>query len=313
MKFLLFLLCLPLGATEALRIWDKAPYNAFTDLIRYQDRWLCVFREGKTHFPKDGDGTIRVLASKDGKEWLSVAQLARSGADLRDPKLSITPSGELMMAVGAASAAGRPVETIAYFSKDGASWSDGELIGERGFWLWRITWHKGKAYSVAYQGGRTGATRLYVSGDGRRFTTLVADLGIPDFPNESTLLFRKDGTAMCFVRRDAGTMSAMLGSSAPPYTKWEWKDLGRRVGSPHFIETPAGRILGVVRYFEGNVRSVSVIEIDPAGAMKLVEKLPSSNGDSGYAGIVWHDGELWTSYYSTHEKRTYIYFARWKP
>ena len=29
------------------KIWDKAPHNAFTDLVRFQDRWFCVFREGK--------------------------------------------------------------------------------------------------------------------------------------------------------------------------------------------------------------------------------------------------------------------------
>jgi len=38
-----------LQLVEARRIWGKAPHNAFTDLIRFKDRWYCVFREGKGH------------------------------------------------------------------------------------------------------------------------------------------------------------------------------------------------------------------------------------------------------------------------
>ena len=31
------------------RIWNRAPHNAFTDLIRFRGRWFCTFREGKSH------------------------------------------------------------------------------------------------------------------------------------------------------------------------------------------------------------------------------------------------------------------------
>ena len=44
---------------------------------------------------------------------------------------------------------------------------------------------------------------------------------------------------------------------------------------------------------------------------KLTEalKLPSG-GDTSYAGLVWHDGLLWISYYSSHEGKTNIYLAK---
>ena len=38
-------------------------------------------------------------------------------------------------------------------------------------------------------------------------------------------------------------------------------------------------------------------------------KLPSG-GDCSYPGLVWHEGVLWVSYYSSHEGRTMIYLAR---
>ena len=48
-------------------------------------------------------------------------------------------------------------------------------------------------------------------------------------------------------------------------------------------------------------------------AHKLVEiaKLPSG-GDTSYPGLAWHDGELWMSYYSSHEGQTSVYIARLK-
>jgi hypothetical protein len=35
-----------------------------------------------------------------------------------------------------------------------------------------------------------------------------------------------------------------------------------------------------------------------------------SGGDTSYPGLVWHDGELWVSYYSSHEGKAAIYLAR---
>lgn len=42
---------------------------------------------------------------------------------------------------------------------------------------------------------------------------------------------------------------------------------------------------------------------------KPVLKLPSG-GDTSYPGMVWHQGLLWLSYYSSHEGKTSIYLAK---
>jgi hypothetical protein len=75
---------------EVRRIWDRAPHNAFTDLIRVRDRWFCAFREGGGHVSPDG--AIRVITSRDGRDWTSAAHLVSTKADLRDPKLTVTRS-----------------------------------------------------------------------------------------------------------------------------------------------------------------------------------------------------------------------------
>jgi hypothetical protein len=41
-----------------------------------------------------------VLTSDDGERWTSAAWIGEAGIDLRDPKLSITPDGRLMIAAG---------------------------------------------------------------------------------------------------------------------------------------------------------------------------------------------------------------------
>src|SRR6187397_370910 len=75
------------------KIWDKGPHNAFTDLIRWRDKWYCTFREADAHV--GGDGKLRVLESADGTAWKPVGLVEEAGIDLRDPHLSITPDDRL--------------------------------------------------------------------------------------------------------------------------------------------------------------------------------------------------------------------------
>ena len=37
---------------KVTRIWNEAPHNAFTDLIRFKGKFYCVFRESAAHVPK---------------------------------------------------------------------------------------------------------------------------------------------------------------------------------------------------------------------------------------------------------------------
>ena len=67
---------------ETRKIWDQAPHNAFTDLVRFRDEWFCVFREGKGHVSPDG--SLRVITSRDGKAWESAALIQSPTSDLRD-------------------------------------------------------------------------------------------------------------------------------------------------------------------------------------------------------------------------------------
>ena len=98
-------LCAPAAGAEGKpeivsvkKIWDAGNHNAFGDLIRFHEKWLCCFRESDAHI--GGDGKIRILESTDGDEWKSVALVTEEGVDLRDPKLSIMPDDRLMLVAG---------------------------------------------------------------------------------------------------------------------------------------------------------------------------------------------------------------------
>jgi len=69
--------------------------------------------------------------------------------------------------------------------------------------------------------------------------------------------------------------------------------------------------VAVVRLYDGKTRT-SVCWLDPLkGTLTETLKLPSG-GDTSYAGLVWYEGMLWISYYSSHEGKTCIYLAKVK-
>jgi len=294
---------------DVRKIWDRAPHNAFTDLLRHKDRWWCVFREGRAHVSPDG--ALRVLTSADGAAWESAALLRREGADLRDAKISVMPDGRfLLMGAAAFPPDGKGGhQTMSWTSDDGRAWSEGKDVADRDVWLWRVTWHLGTAYGFGYGCKDDAFVRLYSSPDGVAFKTLIERAHDQGLPNESSILFEKDGTALCLLRRDGRPNTGLLGTASAPYTSWTWKDLGVRIGGPHMVRLPDGRRLAAVRLYDKAVRT-SLCWIDAeAGTLKECLKLPSG-GDTSYAGLVYHDGLLWVSYYSSHEGKSSIYLAR---
>ena len=93
---------LPEDSVRVERIWDRG-YSAFPSIVRYKGAMYVSFREGVSHiFDENGiaAGRTRILRSRNGRRWKSVALLSKEGYDLRDPKLSVTPDGRLMVIQG---------------------------------------------------------------------------------------------------------------------------------------------------------------------------------------------------------------------
>jgi hypothetical protein len=306
---------------ETRKIWDAAPHSAFTDLTRHAEAWWCVFREGSAHVPGT-NGKIRVLRSSDLQTWESAALLAEEGIDLRDPKITAHPDGRLMLLAGGSVYPGDEnlpnrrrtgAATRVFFSGDGKEWTKPQPVslGE-GEWLWRVTWHDGAGYGVAYNVARPHkdfVATLWKTSDGVNYEK-VAQLNPPCWPNETTLRFALDGTLHALVRGEQPDKHAIFGTSKAPYTDWQWIDASHAAQGPNFLVPPTGRFFYAGRDLEGGAKTV-VGEIRDGRCVPQAT-LPSG-GDCSYPGLVWQRGELIVSYYSSHEGKAAIYLARLRP
>ena len=311
------------------KIWDRAPHNAFTDLIRFKNRWYCVFREGDGHVK--GEGSLRVLVSKDGEAWESAALIEEKGRDLRDAKFAITPGGRLMLNGGSADPADHSPKgsfySVVSFTKDGRAWSAPQKISfknpaENRFWLWRSVWHRGAAYGVAYQSdpeSPPNRRKFYAficrSRDGVNYERISEDI---IGATEAALEFDEHDILTIVLRGSSDQPKALLMRSPAPYTNWTKKELtadvgGDQIGGPAILRLPDGLLVGAGRRFSDKPSSdqrTGLFLIDTGKAALTNLLIFPSGGDTSYPGLVWHNNQLWMSYYSSHEGKSSIYLAQ---
>jgi hypothetical protein len=290
------------------KIWSDGLYNTFTDVTQFDGRWYVAFRASTTHgIPPAGQpgGSVRVLQSDDGQTWTTAALLS-DGGDLRDPKLLVTPANQLMVMAGSLSQTEvNTMQSYAWFSNNGSTWSAPQTIGDPNYWLWRGASNNGTVYAVGY-GPIDGNEdlRLYTSSDGTNFQTLASNLtNRPEHTDvtETGLVFLRNGTAVMLARETSGY--TLIGTSTGDYTDWNFVDTHKVFESPDLIELPDGRIVAAGRmykYINGKLNEYTSLSwLDPIkDTLKPFLELPATTGDAGYPGLAWVDNELWVSYHS---------------
>lgn len=298
-------------------VWQSEKHSAFTDLIYFEHSWWCAFREGSTHMSLDG--TIRVMTSVDGHDWQTQAVLSWQGGDLRDPKFSLRPDGQLLLTAGMRWSTPINARETLYslgflYHAQTQTWQEPVIDGMgKATWRWAPTWHQSSAYAVGY-GGRDIQGCLYQSEDGLRWRIHKA----PFFPssliftNESSLAFDGD-RAYCLTRRDAaGGAKSLLGTSEENFQKWQWQSLNKPLGGQKLLQLSNGEWVAGFRqinYRRGTAKTVvQKLDVNKGKLIPWLE-LPSG-GDCSYVGMVEKDGSLQVSYYSSHESdQARIYFA----
>lgn len=302
------------------KIWDHAPHNAFTDLIRFHNYWFVTFREADTH-QHGTPGKIRLLCSAETISWMPVALFELLDQDLRDPKLSITPDGKLMLLFVAAifnEELGHNIrQSYVCFSHDGSLWSNPEPVLAPYEWLWRVTWHRGKAYGAAYKYSdpsdwhQEWLIALHYSDDGINYQK-ITDWDVAGHPNETTLQVAPNDAMVALLRRDAGDANAWIGYSIPPYNSWNWNTAKYYFGGPNFVLLPDGTMWAAGRFIAktpyGLIAKTILSEMNIKSLMPRL--IFPSHGDTSYPGMVYWDRFLWVSYYSSHEDTTAIYLAK---
>lgn len=295
------------------KIWDKAKHNAFTDLVEFNGVLFCTFREADEH-AESKDGSIRILMSKDeGNSWVSVAELSKKGFDLRDPKFSVMPNGRLMLSMGGSIYREKKylgMRPQVAFSEDGIHWSDIQEIHLPEEWIWRVSWHNNIGYGIAYRLTdpsdltKPWIATLFKTVDGIHYAP-ITQLNVTEDPSEGTIRFLPDGSMVALMRRDG---NGWIGTSKPPYEIWKWTDAGYRFGGPNFLILPNGEMWAASRLIEKKHAFTAISRLTPTSYTPELT-LPSG-GDTSYPGMVYKNGILYVSYYSSHEGKTSIYFAK---
>ena len=301
---------------ESAKIWDVAPHSAFTSLIRYKDAFYCCFREASKHVGGT-DGKIRVIRSKDGKQWESIALLEKATIDLRDPMLSLTPDNRLMLSIGGS--VYDPVERnkllgmnpmVSFADAAGNSFGEPEKTtitpASARSWIWRVTWHKGVGYGMSYADG---GLYLMKTTDGKNYER-TTKLDVDGRPNESTVRFDDKDNLYVLIRREEGDKVGWIAKSAAPYTNWTYSKMTLRLGGPNFLfyNNDKNLIVGTRLWDEPGGPVTGILLTDLEGKILKTIKL-TSGGDCSYPGLVIYDGKCYVSYYSSHEGKTSIYFT----
>ncbi|MCF6402229.1 hypothetical protein L3C95_05040 [Chitinophaga filiformis] len=300
------------------KIWSNSAYCAFTDLTRYENKWFCVFREGKGHV--GDEGRIRVITSDDGVEWVSDTLIRAAGSDLRDPKLIIGFDHKLYITVGAVRP-GNVINVVYAYNDTTRQWKGPINMDVAKDWLWRV--HKRDnaemytmAYGVASRQPMQSSLSLYSSTPDifPKFRLLKKEVATDGCPTECAMLFTHTRKMVIVARRDCDNRSSWLGLSDTPYNVIQWHDLGKTVESPNIIEVKnrfylAGRTYDPPYFWP--VTALFDLDVEHKKLTKL-ENLPSG-WDTGYPGIYYNSGKLWISYYAkdVDESRS-IYLCTYK-
>ena len=270
------------------KIWGGDAYCAFTSLVEFKGRYYCAFREGEGHvFDSRGnaEGKIRVLVSRNGRKWRSVYLASKPGFDLRDPKLSVTSDGRLMVNMGGSIYRNKTLTGSipqVCFSRDGKVFSEPQSVefkdnDKHGHdWLWYMTWKDGKGYSVNYSS--QAKLGLYSTEDGVSFEK-VTDLAPSG--NEVAIHFLPDGRMALLVRCDNEDSRGWWGTSEAPFADWTWKRLDFHIGGPDFV-VDGNDIYAAGRFFTPHAKT-AIHKGDASGNFDTKFLLPSG-GDCSYPG-----------------------------
>ena len=323
--FAFFAFCAALAGAEpkvrvdhVRRAFHNGEHNAFTDLIRWRDRYWLTFRSCPDGHQVAASASVIVLSSQDALTWHEEHRFSVPQRDPRDPHF-LNFKDKLFVYTGTwyAGSGVLPREQYeinkhlgyAAWTNDGKTWEGPrQLEGTYGHYIWRAAAHDGLAYLCGRrkagfseaESGRGGSAimqgALLVSEDGLvwRYRSLFQEtLG-----NETAFLFEPDGTLLALSRE--GSDQSQLARARPPYVDWKRTKLPTYIGGPLLAEWGGHQVVGGRRTTAAGPKTTLYWLKDEV--LIPFAELPSA-GDNSYPGLVTlDDGRGLVSWYSSHEK-----------
>jgi len=300
------------------RVFHNGEHNAFTDLIRWNEKYWLTFRSCPDGHMVSSTSSIIILNSTDATTWNTAHQFSVPQRDTRDPHF-LAFKGKLFIYTGTwYSGDGKLAREdydinkhlgFAVWTDDGEDWHPPrQLEGTYGHYIWRAVTDGSTAYLCGRrkrgfteaESGAGGASilegALLESTDGLnwRFRSLFQ----PQRGNETAFQLLPDGT-MVALSREKGSAS-QLARSQPPYFTWDRKQLPLYIGGPLLAKWGEHWLVGGRRNTEtGPKTALYWLAKDE---LKPVVELPSG-GDNSYPGFIQLDAQRGlVSWYSSHEK-----------
>lgn len=305
------------AVTNVRRVFHNGEHNAFTDLVRFNDRFYLTFRSCPDGHMVHPTSSIIVLASDDTKQWQQVHQFRVAKRDTRDPHFLIF-NDRLFLYTGTWYSGDTTLPRDQYdlnlhlgyavWSDDGATWSDPiALEGTFGHYIWRantfgakafICGRRKKDFEVGPKGeGQTVQSAMLESDDGLIWRT--RSLFQRDRGDETAFLFDPNGEITAIGR--SGSDPAQLLRSRPPYDKWMRNDFDRYIGGPLLVRWGDRLVVGGRKNVKGEGPKTAMYWLAKDELYEFAE-LPSG-GDNSYPGFVELSPETAImSWYSSHEK-----------
>jgi len=303
--------------TNVRRVFHNGEHNAFTDLVRFRDRFYLTFRSCPDGHMVHPSASIIILASTDAKQWEQVHRFHVAKRDTRDPHFLIFRDTLFVYTgtwyCGETSPKRQDYDLnqhlgYAAWSKDGAEWHSPILLeGTFGHYIWRANAFDGKAYlcgrrkkdfAVGPKGeGSMVESAMLESDDGLIWRTRALFQEIDG--DETAFQFESDGSIIAIGRR--GRANAQLLRSQRPYTQWERQELDRYIGGPLLTRWAGRYVVGGRKTIEGKEPVTSLCWLVDDRLHEFAE-LPSA-GDNSYPGFVeTGPNRAMVSWYSSHEK-----------
>lgn len=302
--------------TNVRRAFHNGEHNAFTDLIRYRDRYYLTFRSCPDGHMVHPTSSIIVLASDDLQDWEQVHRFHVPLRDTRDPHFLIFKE-RLFLYTGTwySGKTTLPREDYdlnkhlgyAAWTADGQKWQSPIMLeGTFGHYIWRAATYDGKAYlcgrrkhefDIRPRGeGPAVESAMLESEDGLIWKTRA--LFQEERGDETAFLFDKEGAILAVGRR--GSDAAQLLQSSPPYTEWERTSLGQYIGGPLLVRWGDRFVVGGRKQTDRGPKTVMSWLVN--GTLHEFAELPSG-GDNSYPGfIALSPTRAVMSWYSSHEK-----------
>jgi hypothetical protein len=324
---MLYLFCLPAQATAGQlpevkvtnirRVFHNGQHNAFTDLVRFKDKFYLTFRSCPDGHMVHPTSSIIILSSTDMRQWEQVHRFSVKKRDTRDPHFLVFKE-KLFVYTGTWYSGETTLKYENYdlnkhlgyaaWSKDGMKWHSPIMLeGTFGHYIWRANAFNGKAYlcgrrkknfAVAPRGeGPTVESAMLESDDGLIWRTRA--LFQETHGDETAFQFEADGSIVAVGRR--GRDKAQLLRSKPPYTQWQRIELDRYIGGPLLTRWGDRYVVGGRKTVDDRGTKTSMCWLVNDQLHEFAEL--TSGGDNSYPGFVeLSPSRAVMSWYSSHEK-----------